>query len=163
MKKSLFTLLALVFVASYSFAQKKPASPPMTAESDMVTVKYNAPSKKGREIFGDLVPFDKVWRTGANDATTVTFKKDVTFGGAKVKAGTYSLFTIPGEKEWTVILNTVAKQWGAYDYDAKKNVAEVKVKPMTGETEMELFTIMAADNQISIAWDMTMVHIPLKF
>lgn len=163
MKKSLFVVFALLFVAAISFGQKAPASPNMTTESSNVSIKYAAPSKKGRDIFGGLVPYDKVWRTGANDATQITFKKDVTFGGASVKAGTYSLFTIPGEKEWTAILNSEAKQWGAYKYDAKKNVAEVKVKSMASKTEVEQMNITASDSQVIISWDKTMVHIPLKF
>ncbi|SOE21530.1 Protein of unknown function [Spirosomataceae bacterium TFI 002] len=163
MKKSLFVLFSLLFVAGISFGQKAPASPPMTSESSMVTVNYSAPSKKGRDVFGALVPYGKVWRTGANDATTITFKKDVNFGGARVKAGTYSLFTIPGEKEWSVILNSEAKQWGAYKYDEKKNVAEVKVKSMVGESNVEQMNITTSDSQVTISWDMTVVHIPLKF
>jgi hypothetical protein len=165
MKKSLFVAFALLFVTGLSFAQKPAASPAMTAESANVSIKYSAPSKKGRVIFGELVPYGQVWRTGANGATEVTFKKDVTFAGTKVKAGTYSLFSIPTEAGWTVILNPELKQWGAYNYDKikDKNVAEVKVKSMVGEGEKEVFEITTTDNQITIAWDKTVVNIPLKF
>jgi hypothetical protein len=163
MKKGLFVLFALI--SSFAFAQKPAASPTITTESDNVKVVYGQPSKKDREIFGKLVPYGEVWRTGANGATEVTFKKDVNFGGAKVKAGTYTLFTIPTKDEWTVILNTELKQWGAYGYDKikDKNVASVKVKSMNNEAMMEKLTITAEDSQISIAWDMTVVRIPLKW
>ena len=126
---------------------------------------YGQPSKKDREIFGKLVPFGEVWRTGANAGTEVTFKKDVNFGGAKVKAGTYTLFTIPTKDEWTVILNSELKQWGSYGYDKikDKNVASVKVKSMSSESVIEKLTITAEDTQISIAWDQTVVRVPLKW
>lgn len=163
MKKSFFVLFSLLFVAGISFGQKAPASPDMTTESSNVSIKYAAPSKKGRDIFGALVPYGKVWRTGANAATTVTFKKDVTFGGVKVKAGTYALFTIPGEKEWSVILNSVSDQWGSGKYDEKKNVAEVKVKAAKNKAVVEQMNITATDKSISISWDTASVSVPLKF
>lgn len=163
MKKSLLVLFTLI--TSLAFAQKPAASPTITTESDNVKVVYGQPSKKDREIFGKLVPYGEVWRTGANAATEVTFKKDVTFGGARVKAGTYTLFSIPTKDEWTVILNTELKQWGAYGYDKikDKNVASVKVKSMNNEALVEKLTITAEDSQISIAWDMTVVRVPLKW
>ncbi|MFC3811227.1 DUF2911 domain-containing protein [Lacihabitans lacunae] len=165
MKKSLFVLLGFLFVASASFAQKAPASPTITTESENVKVVYGQPSKKGREIFGSLVPFGQVWRTGANAATEVTFKKDVNFAGTKVKAGTYSLFTIPSSTEWTVILNSELKQWGAYEYDKikGKNVAEVKLPVRGTEGVMEKLSITASDSQIAIEWDNARVMIPLKW
>jgi hypothetical protein len=163
MKKSILVFFALI--SSFAFAQKPAASPTITSESDNVKVVYGQPSKKDREIFGKLVPFGEVWRTGANGGTEVTFKKDVNFGGAPVKAGTYTLFTIPTKDEWTVLLNSELKQWGSYGYDKikDKNVASVKVKSMNGEASLEKLTLTAEDSQISIAWDMTVVRIPLKW
>jgi len=163
MKKSIFVLFALI--SSFAFGQKPAASPAITTESANVKITYGQPSKKDREIFGKLVPFGEVWRTGANGATEVTFKKDVNFGGAAVKAGTYSLFTIPAKDEWTVILNSELKQWGAYGYDKvkDKNVASVKVKPLNNESSIEKLTLTAEDSQITISWDMTSVKVPLKW
>jgi hypothetical protein len=163
MKKSIFVFFALI--SSFAFAQKPAASPAITTESANVKITYGQPSKKDREIFGKLVPFGEVWRTGANGATEVTFKKDVKFGGASVKAGTYSLFTIPAKDEWTIILNSELKQWGAYGYDKvkDKNVASIKVKPLNNEASLEKLTLTAEDSQITIAWDMTSVKIPLKW
>lgn len=159
--------LATAFCLSFvSLAQDKtPASPKVTVETAHAKITYGQPSKKGREIFGKLVPYGQVWRTGANDATTVEFKKDVTFGGKKVKAGTYSLFTIPGESEWTFILNSELGQWGAYKYnDIKgKNVAEVKVKSMTTSSEVEKMTIATDDKSLTVSWDKTSASVPLKY
>src|SRR5262245_32131965 len=91
-----------------------------------VTVEYARPGIKGRKIFGGLVPYGEVWRTGANSTTKISFTTDVNFGGTAVAPGSYGLFTIPGEKEWTVILNS-GLAWGAYSYDPKSDVARVKV------------------------------------
>ncbi|MCP9769574.1 DUF2911 domain-containing protein [Lacihabitans sp. LS3-19] len=163
MKKNLFLLFTLI--STFAFAQKPAQSPAMTTESDNVKVTYGQPSKRDREIFGKLVPYNEIWRTGANAATEVTFKKDVNFGGAKVKAGTYTLFTIPNQNEWSVILNSELKQWGAYGYDKikDKNIATIKVRPMNGEGTMEKLIITATDAQISIEWDNTVVRIPLTW
>lgn len=165
MKKNLVVLFALLFVVSASYAQKKPASPRMTADSDNVSVAYGQPSKNDREIFGKLVPYGQVWRAGANDGTEVTFKKDVTFGGKKVKAGTYTMFAIPGESEWSFILNSNLKQWGSYGYDKikKDDVAMVKVKPTKTASTVEAMTIAVSDKALDLMWDDTKVSVPLKF
>ncbi|MDP5120119.1 MAG: DUF2911 domain-containing protein [Spirosomaceae bacterium] len=165
MKKNLVVLFALLFVVSASYAQKKPASPRMTADSDNVSVAYGQPSKNDREIFGKLVPYGQVWRAGANDGTEVTFKKDVDFGGAKVKAGTYTLFAIPGENEWSFILNSNLKQWGSYGYDKikKDDVATVKVKPTKTSSTVEAMTIAVSDKALDLMWDDTKASVPLKF
>ena len=165
MKSILVTLFTLVFAVSTATAQKAPASPKVVAESQNTMITYGQPSKKDREIFGKLVPYGQVWRTGANEATTVQFKKDVTFGGKKVKAGTYSLFTIPTENEWTIILNSELGQWGAYKYNdiKKNNVAEVKVKATNTASVMEKLTITTDDKKITIGWDKTSVSVDTKF
>ena len=92
-----------------------------------VTIVYSRPGVKNREIWGGLVPYDKVWRTGANEATTLSVSTDVTIEGTKVPAGTYSLYTLPGKDEWTLILNKTSKQWGT-DYDASQDLTRIKVK-----------------------------------
>ena len=137
--KNLLAIFAFFFaVTSLVQAQDKkaPVSPKVTVESPDKNIKvvYGQPSKKGRIIFGadgssSLEKYGKVWRTGANEATEVTFKTDVMFGDKMVKAGTYTLFTIPGEKEWSVLLNSTLGQWGAYDYEKVKgtDVAMIKV------------------------------------
>lgn len=126
---------------------------------------YSRPKKNGRDIFGDLVPYGKVWRTGANEATEITFYKDVVFGGKPVEAGTYSLFSIPGETEWTVILNKDTNLWGAYEYDATKDVARVKVKPQSTAAAVETFSITSKKvdegHHLLLGWDDTYIEIPI--
>ncbi len=160
MKKLVFLLLG-VFIAANTFAQ----SPRITAESTNASVAYGQPSKKGREIFGKLVPFNEVWRTGANEATEITFKKDVKIGNSLVKAGTYSLFTIPTAGEWTLILNSSLKQWGSYDYNKIKtnDVATIKVASTKTSSVVEKLTINITDSALTIAWDMTSVSVPLNY
>ena len=111
MKKLLLLLTVFMYSVSLS-AQDKPLSPKATAENDIAKITYGQPSKRDRVIFGDLVPYNQVWRTGANEATIITLKKDAMLGDKKVKAGTYTLFTIPGEQSWKVILNGKTGQWG---------------------------------------------------
>ncbi|MDI1251264.1 MAG: DUF2911 domain-containing protein [Lacunisphaera sp.] len=110
-----------------------------------IEVTYSRPSMRGRKIFGSLEPFGKVWRSGANNATKVTFSTAVKFGGTDVPAGSYALFSIPGPDEWTVILNKVPAQWGAYAYDAKNDVARVKAVPVKLAAPVETFAIGFSD------------------
>ncbi len=152
-----------------AFAQQKPASPPATATTTFdgitVTVNYAQPSKKGREIFGKLVPFGEVWRTGANAATTFTLSGDAMLGGKAVKAGTYGLFSIPTKDKWTIILNTDSKQWGAYDYKKDKDVLRVEVPSSATKEVVESFTISFDKAEkgatMNLAWDMTKVSVSL--
>ncbi|ASZ12081.1 DUF2911 domain-containing protein [Chitinophaga pendula] len=163
MKKLLFMLTMLLTTGSLAFSQAV-KSPEVTVEGKNVKVVYGQPSKRGRVIFGELVPYGQVWRTGANKATEITFAKDATFGGKPVKAGTYSLFTIPEKEEWTIILNSALKQWGAYDYEKikDKNVLEVKVPAAATKAEVEKFTITLPANQLVLEWDKTKVSVPVK-
>jgi len=127
---------------------------------------YSRPQKKGREIFGELVPFGKVWRTGANEATEITFYQDVTFGDEAVEAGTYSLFTIPGKNKWTVVLNEELNQWGAYNYDESKDIASIEVKPKQTAATVETFSITSKKAKVGyhllLGWDDTYIEIPVK-
>ena len=97
-----------------------------------VTIAYNRPGVKGRTIWGDLVPYEAVWRTGANEATTITLSRDVKINGKPLAAGIYSIHTIPGKTAWTVIFNKAAEQWGSYEYDAAKDALRLEVKPDQG-------------------------------
>jgi hypothetical protein len=142
-----------------------PKSPHDTVSTKNVTVTYGRPSMKGREIFGKLVPFGKVYRLGADEATTITFAKDGTFGGKPVKAGTYALFAIPNEKNWTIIINGNPKQWGAFDYDKNKDkdVLQTEVTTKTLGSPVEQLTIGLSNQDLSISWEKTRVDVPLKF
>jgi hypothetical protein len=163
--KKLLMAAAVLFTATLAQAQNPPASPRDSVETAHLKINYGRPSVKGRTIFGDLVPYDQVWRTGANQATEITFKHDGTFAGKPVKAGTYSFFTIPGKTEWTVILNPELKQWGSMGYDKikGKNVLEAKVPSKQLGSLVEQFTITASDKAVTLSWEKTEVSIPVKF
>lgn len=164
MKKILLMLTILATTSSMVFSQAT-QSPRVTAEGKNVKVSYGQPSKRDRVIFGKLVPYGEVWRTGANEATEITFEKDGTFGGKPVKAGTYSLFTIPGEKEWTFILNSELKQWGAYKYNEikGKDVLQVKAPATTiSGAPVEKLTITLPNGKLVLEWDKTKVEVPVK-
>ena len=132
-----------------------------------VSIEYSRPSVRERKVFGGLVPYGQVWRTGANAATKITFSTDVKLGGAAVPAGSYALFTIPGETEWTVILSKVVHdQWGSYAYNQKDDQARVKVKPVIMAEPLETMTISLQDMQagranLVIAWEKTKVPIEI--
>lgn len=131
-----------------------------------VTINYSRPNVKGRKIFGALEPYDKVWRTGANSATTIKFTEDVTFEGQAVPAGEYELFTIPGKNEWTVILNKQSKQWGAYEYKQSDDQLRVKIKPTALKDKVETFSIQLVNvyptkAQLQLQWENTSVNVNL--
>lgn len=161
MKTTFFKLsLSLCFLcimsANLLFAQKSPKAEASSAVgSGKVTISYSQPSVKGREIWGKLVPYDKVWRTGADDATTIEFAKDATVEGKKVAAGKYSLFTIPTKSgEWTIIINKTAKQWGAYDYKEADDALRVKVKSAKADTLTEKMTFtVEASGTVTLLWE----------
>ena len=132
----------------------------------LVKVIYGRPQRNGQEVFGNVVEYSKVWRTGANEATEVKFYQDITFGNAKVKAGTYVLLTIPGEKEWDVILSSNLDVWGAFQYNPEFNVIKIKVPIIKAEPH-EMFSIGFKEKKESVhmvlAWDETRVNIPITF
>ncbi len=178
MKKYLLLLLAACFLVGAAFTAsaqgKKPAASP--ADSAMVSnagadvkIYYSRPSKKGRAIFGAkdakaLVPYGEIWRTGANSATEIVFSKDVTFGGKPLKAGRYSLYTIPTKDKWTVILNSKLGQWGTVLPNPKEDALRVEAMP-TMATATEQFTIKLdkADKgaMLVIMWDTVSVSVPI--
>ncbi len=132
-----------------------------------IEVVYSRPGVKGRQIFGGLVSYGEVWRTGANSATKITFSTPVKFNGATVPAGTYALFTIPGETEWTIILNKVAVQSGAFQYDEKQDLVRVQTKPIQLKEQIETFTIefneIRDDSAVlNLVWDTTVVPVKIE-
>jgi hypothetical protein len=126
----------------------------------MVKVIYSRPQLNGRDL-SKLAPEGKVWRTGANEAAEIKFYQDTNFGGKSVKAGTYSLFTIPGETEWTVILSKDLDAWGAYSYDEGNDVLRVKAPVSSGDS-VEAFSIAFADGNMHMAWDTARVAVPVS-
>ncbi|MBK8492845.1 MAG: DUF2911 domain-containing protein [Saprospirales bacterium] len=167
------TLAILLLAQSDLSAQKFPAldvSPADVAyyrvnKEPVAKVIYSRPQKNDREIFGTLVPYDKIWRTGANECTEITFFKDVMLGDQEVKAGTYALFSIPGKEKWTLVLNKGTDQWGAYGYDVEEDVTRVEVAVEKTPEVVEAFSItfMDADQgtKMILAWDRTMVAVPV--
>ncbi|TAE74599.1 MAG: DUF2911 domain-containing protein [Bacteroidetes bacterium] len=138
-------------------------------DNNYVKVTYGQPMKKGREIFGNLVPYGKIWRTGANEATEVTFTKDVVIEKKNIKAGTYTVFSIPEEDKWTIIFNGVLGQWGSYKYEENKsqNVAEISIPVDKAQDEYEAFTIQFEQTkkgaEMILFWDKTKIAIPIVF
>jgi hypothetical protein len=137
-------------------------------EKVIAKVVYGRPLKKDRVIFGELVPYDKIWRTGANENTEITFYQDVIFGGAELPAGTYSLFTIPGKSTWTVILNSDLNYWGAYSYNEDNDVLRVQVSSSESLESIEAFTIQfekkdETSASMKIAWDTSLLEVPIEY
>ncbi len=126
-----------------------------------ITIDYGSPSTKGRAIWGSLVPYGEVWRTGANEATRLTFDKPVLLGEAELAAGTYSLFTIPKEKEWEIIFNKVVDQWGAYEYDTSKDVLRIPAQPVSVDSSSTTLEFRLAPGKIVMQWDKLILPIPL--
>ena len=172
-KSSLFTTIAFSFAMLLTVnlnAQKFPGldkspldiSVYRTERNAPVIAKvvYSRPQLKGRDL-SSLAPSGKIWRTGANESTEITFYQDVTFGGKSVKAGTYSLFSIPGDGEWTVILNSATGGWGAYGYKEENDVARVKGNVSSGDS-VEAFAIAFADGKMHMAWGTTRVAVSIN-
>ena len=175
MKKLIFSLLLTVAFSFGALAQIQTpaASPEQTLTQSVglssVTVQYSRPAMRGRAIFGDLVPMDKLWRTGANKNTLVTFESDATVGGSPLKAGTYALYTVPSKDEWTVYFYTDTENWGLpKPWDENKIAAVFKVKAQSLDSSVESFTITidkVADSgaHLTISWENTSVAIPFGF
>ncbi len=143
-----------------SYYRTSRVSPPL------VKVLYGRPSKNNKEVFGELVPFGEIWRTGHNEATEVKFYHEVEFGDTKVAAGTYVLLSIPYENEWRIILNSQIDTWGAFQYNPLFNVAEISV-PVQKAEELETFSIVFKKRkehiEMVLGWDTTRVRVPLYF
>jgi len=170
MKKTITTgILSLILSFFFSFNAKaqKPMESPRDSVSGkvgnaMITINYGSPSVKARKIWGDLVPYGKVWRTGANEATTFTTDKAIEVEGKSLPAGKYSFFAIPNEKEWTIIFNKTAKQWGAYDYKDKEDALRVNVKPKKASIMSERLNYTVNSTGISLIWENLEVPVSIK-
>lgn len=180
LRKPFFTTLFLFAVLSTlpAHAQKvikpKPKASPLCLASFLgedvyLKVTYGQPNKNGRTIFGTLVPYGKIWRTGANEATEFTTTKDIKFDRKNLKAGTYTVFSIPNEKTWTIIFNGTLGQWGAYKYEETKanNVLQIEVPVEIGEDEYEGFTVQFEQTKkgadLVFLWDKTRIAVPITF
>ncbi|WP_066441104.1 DUF2911 domain-containing protein [Chryseobacterium sp. CCH4-E10] len=167
--KSATVLVAAMTISVNAFAQesKKTASPAMTATGKIkdadITINYSSPSVKDRKIWGDLVPYDKVWRAGANEATTFETSKDITVQGKKLPAGKYSFFLVPkASGAWTAVFNKEPKQWGAYKYDQAKDALRVDVNAKTLKTKQEALVYKINKNGFTMDWDQISVPVEVK-
>jgi hypothetical protein len=151
--------------------EKKPLSPPGQAsvkfdDGKTVTIQYGRPSMRGRKIFGGLVPYDQVWRTGANSATSLETDVDLTIGGANVPAGSYTLYTLPGMNSWKLIINKQTGQWGT-EYSEGQDLARVDMKVAQLPSGMEMFTISlgktsATSAMLKLDWENTIASVEVK-
>jgi len=161
MNLSVRTLLigASILVAGVASAQRDDdsgrASKNGRTEGDSggvgVVLEYGRPNVKGRDLWGGLVPYGKVWRTGADEATTLTLAADAMVEDESLSAGSYALFTIPGEDEWTVIFNRTAEQWGAFNYDPGEDALRVTVTPGSGE-HVESMDFVIEGDAVVLRW-----------
>ena len=166
---SISLFAALTLLAQSPQAERKPLSPPATAEASIdgrrITVNYSAPSIRGRKIMGGLVPFDQIWRTGANAATTLTTQADLRIGDLNVPRGTYTLYTLPRENGWTLIVNRQTGQWGT-QYDASQDLGRVEMKVRQIPTPLETFeiAIVPGSNKkgvLKLTWETTEASVPI--
>lgn len=156
MKKLIALFLISTFTLNFTLAQKNRASPKESTKGKIdqldVTIVYGSPSVKGRVIWGELVPFDKIWRAGANEATTFEFSKDVEIENKKLPAGKYSFFIIPNVEKSTLIFNNDANQWGAYNYNIDKDQLRVDVKPSISSDQIEKLVYEIDQSNILLKW-----------
>ncbi len=174
--KQLLAIILIGFSTSL-FSQDKISflTPPPSPEASFtqqlvsgeITITYSRPLARGRKIFGGLVPFDSLWRTGASGATTVHLTEEMIMGDKTIKAGKYTLFTIPGEKEWTIIINADTTLHGTFGYDSKKDIHRFKVRSEKSHSFSEAFTIDLNEitnkggGFLNLTWENTLVKIPL--
>jgi hypothetical protein len=172
--KGLVLTLVGLFMTSLIFAQQdksKRASPPGTAKGTVaganITIDYSSPAVKGRKIWGDLVPYDKVWRLGANEATIFETSKDIMVEGKKLPAGKYSLYAIPGENEWTFIFNSKTGQWGikmdgSTTEDPANDVLRVTAKPAKSSSFNERMKFVVDKKGFTLEWENLKVPVSIK-
>jgi hypothetical protein len=169
-----YFIVLLVTCAATAHAQDLKIPQPSTLQKieqdfglGQISITYSRPNVKGRKIFGETEPYGIVWRTGANAATRIKFSDTILMEKHSVAPGEYALFTIPGNNEWTVILNKTAQQWGAYNYDSTKDVLRLKVKPAKLDHKLETFTIQFANAfveqcELQLLWENTVVSLHLE-
>jgi hypothetical protein len=163
-------LILTALAVTVAVAQESKPSPDATADVSLggktITITYNRPSMRGRKVMGNLVPYGKVWRTGANAATTLTTPVDLTIGGTSVPAGKYTLYSLPGENSWKLIINKQTGQWGT-EYDESQDLARVDMKVSQTPSPTEQFLISwnkkgESQADLIMEWENTRVAVPVK-
>ena len=166
MKKIIGLLLIFIATTNFAVGQKVKASPRESVTGKIntatISIDYGSPSVKGREIWGALVPFDKIWRAGANEATTFETDKDLIIEEKKLPAGKYSLFIIPNEKKCIVIFNKKANQWGAYNYDQDLDQVRVEVSSKKQPKSTEKLLFLVKNNIVALFWDNWEIALQIK-
>lgn len=166
-------LLLLIPVFAYTQDSVKPRPSPLTIiaaqyKDTYLKITYSQPHKKGRQVFGSLVPYNQVWRTGANEATEITLTRDIIIKGFTLKAGTYSIFTIPEKDKWTIIINQDVGLWGSYNYNSKRDITRFEVPVQSLDNVIyEAFTIQIEQKNnvadLILMWDKVKVAVPIQF
>lgn len=169
MKKNFLGVLLFLFfffqINQNLKGQSKLASPRDSVTGHIgnitVSINYGSPAVKDRVIWGRLVPYGQVWRAGANEATRIKFDKTVSVSGKSIPPGEYSFFVIPDQKQWILIFNSVAYQWGAFEYSAKEDIVRVTVIPETVNQKTEHLRYQFKNNKLYLEWDLLSVPIPI--
>lgn len=159
-------LMAICMSAVANAQEKKVSSPAETASGKIngatITINYGSPSVKGRAIWGDLVPYGKVWRAGANDATTFETDKEITVEGKKLPAGKYAFFVIPEKESATIVFNKEWKQWGAYKVNDKEEALRVKVTPKKSASLTEKLVYKVNKDNVTLSWENWDIPVKIK-
>lgn len=174
MRQLILLFLVLLFKTGYTQQFNDLDKSPMDAvmmrdldNSSLIRIVYSRPYKRNRKIFGELVKYDTLWRTGANEATEIRLYKDALINGEKLEKGTYTLFSIPHEEEWTIIINNAEKSWGLEAYEEGNDVLRTKVSSMLTATSVEQFSISLRRNgkkySLLMGWDDRFVLVPIEF
>ena len=164
MKINLKLTLILLLISTVTFAQVSPRTQATGKTSEVtIDIDFGAPSVKERTIWGELVPYGKVWRAGANENTTISFSTDVTIGEIDVPAGKYGFFIIPNEnEEWVIILNNKNDAWGSSKYNQEEDLLRFNISPTFEETNQEVLTYSVDEDGINFAWETARIEIPVK-
>jgi hypothetical protein len=171
MQKAFLAATAILGFATLTTAQEPRKSPhestSITVNGHKITIAYGRPYLRGRKMIGDHEPYGKVWRTGADEATTLNTDADLDINGLKVPKGAYALFTIPKENSWTLIVNKTAKQWGAFSYKDADDLGRTEMTVSKSDSPVEQFTISLTPNgssgvTLKMAWENTVASVPIK-
>ena len=164
--KHFSTLLFALVLMTFGCSSEKIASPAQTTDGRIgpvqIEINYGAPSVKGREIFGALVPYNEVWRTGANENTTISFSEPVSILGQEVPGGTYGLFTTPGRDQWMLHLNSEYEEWGAYSYNDQNNILSKTILPKKADSFQEQLLFSIDGTSVRLSWADLVLDIPIE-
>jgi len=155
-----------LLILSFSCGRKEKPSPLIKIEDNIgstsISIEYSSPKVRERKIWGELVPYNEIWRTGANDATKIKINNDVLINDSELKKGEYSLFTFPNQNKWIVIFNSVSNQWGSYDYDENMDVLRIEVIPVLSNNFFENLTFKINNDGLLFNWEYLSFNLSIK-